>query len=53
MSILITALIVLIVVGLLCWVADRAPFDPAIRWAIQVVAVIVGVLWLIKAAGIG
>ena len=49
---IITILIVLIVVGILLWLVDMIPMDPAIHTIIRVVVIIAVVLWLLRAFGL-
>ena len=51
MTLLITALVVLILIGLVAWLMDRSPFDPMIRWAVIAIAVVVGVVVIASRAG--
>lgn len=53
MSLLIFALIVLVIVGVVCWLVQRAPmFDAGIKWAVQAVAVIIGLAVIAQKAGV-
>ena len=53
MTLLLTILIALVLLGLILWLIDRAPFDPMIRWAMQAVAVIAAIIWVASRAGLG
>jgi hypothetical protein len=51
MSLLIFAVVVLIVVGIVCAIAYQIPFPPGLlwaRWAIPVVALLVGLLAILQ-----
>lgn len=52
MTLLITALVVILCVGLIAWLMDRSPFDPMIRWAVIAIAVVVGVVVIAQRAGL-
>lgn len=52
MSLLISALIVLVILALVVWLVDRSPFDQTIRWIIIAVAVIAAIIWLVSRAGL-
>lgn len=47
-TVLVEILIVLIVVGLLLWVVEQIPMDPAIARIIRVVVIVLVCLWLIS-----
>lgn len=53
MTLLVTALVVLICLALVVWLVDRAPFDATIRWCIIAVAVIAAIIVLASRAGLG
>jgi hypothetical protein len=46
-AVLIQLLVVLIVVGLLLWVVQQIPMDPAIARIIRVVVICIVVIWLL------
>lgn len=52
MTLLITALVLLVCVGLVVWLMDRSPFDPMIRWLVIAVAVILALFVLVQRAGL-
>jgi hypothetical protein len=49
---LITIVVVLIVVGILLWLVNMIPMDPAIHTIIRVVIIIAVVIWLLGAFGL-
>lgn len=53
MTLLLTALILLICVGLVVWLMDRSPFDPMIRWLVIAIAVVLSIFVLASRAGLG
>lgn len=53
MSLLITALVVLLILALVVWLVDRSPFDATIRWCIIAVAVVCAIIVLVQRAGLG
>lgn len=53
MSLLITALVVLLILALVVWLVDRSPFDATIRWCIIAVAVVGAIIVLVQRAGLG
>lgn len=52
MTLLLTAVILLICVGLVVWLMDRSPFDPMIRWLVIALAVVGAVIVLLSLAGL-
>lgn len=52
MSLLITALILLIVLALVVWLVDRSPFDRTIKWCIIALAVVGAIVWLLSRIGV-
>ncbi len=52
MSLLVTALIVLVVLALVVWLVDRSPFDQTIRWCIIALAVVAAIIWLLSRVGV-
>lgn len=52
MTLLISALVVLIILALIVWLVDRSPFGQTIRWCIIAVAVICAIVWLASRAGL-
>ena len=53
MTLLISALVLLIILALVVWLVDRSPFDQTIRWCIIAVAVICAIIWLVSRSGVG
>ncbi len=52
MSLLIFILIVLVVLALAIWLVNSAPmFDGNVKWAIQAILVIIGIVAIIQRAG--
>ena len=49
---LISLIIVLIIVGLLLYVADLLPIDPQIKLVIRILVVLAVVLWLLSLVGL-
>ena len=49
MSILISVVVTLIIVGVLLWAIPQLPIDPAIAAIIRVVVIVVAVLWVLGA----
>ena len=49
---MITILVVLILLGLVVWVANQLPIDPTFKRIIYVVAVVFAVLYLLQAFGL-
>lgn len=53
MALLILAFVVLLVVGLVCWLISTAPIlNPQIKWALQAIAVIIGILVILQRSGL-
>lgn len=52
MTTLLTVLIVLIALGLFIWIAERAPFQQPIRWAIMAISVVVAIVFLLGRIGV-
>jgi hypothetical protein len=53
MSLLIVCFVVLLVVGLVCWLISTAPvLDARIKWALQAIAVLIGVLVILQRSGL-
>ena len=52
MTLLITALVVLLILALVVWLVDRSPFDATIRWCIIAVAVVVAIIVLVQRSGL-
>lgn len=51
MTLLVTALVLLVIVGLIVWLMDRSPFDPMIRWLVIAIAVVLAIFVLASRAG--
>lgn len=52
MTLLLTALVLLICVGLVVWLMDRSPFDPMIRWLVIAIAVVLAIFVLASRSGL-
>lgn len=52
MNLLVTALVLLICVGLVVWLMDRSPFDQMIRWLVIAVAVVLALFVLLTRTGL-
>ena len=53
MSILIFAFIVLVVLALVCWIINSAPMiDARFKWALQAIAILMGVIVIVQRAGL-
>lgn len=52
MTLLVTALVLLVVLALVVWLVDRSPFDATIRWCIIAVAVIAAIVLLLGRIGV-
>lgn len=52
MSLLITIVVVLIVVGLLLWALQQLPIDPTIVVIIRVLVIVFALLWVLSAVGL-
>ncbi len=52
MSVLITIVVVLILVGLALWAIDSLPLDPTIKRIIHVLVIIGAVLYVLSALGV-
>ncbi len=49
MSLLILAFVVILVLMLVCWLIQSAPFgDARFKWALQAIAVVIGVLVILQ-----
>lgn len=53
MTLLLTAIVLLVIVGLVVWLMDRSPFDPMIRWLVIAIAVVLAIFVLASRAGFG
>lgn len=52
MTLLVTALVLLVIVGLVVWLMDRSPFDPMIRWLVIAIAVVLAIFVLATRSGL-
>lgn len=52
MTLLLTALVLLVIVGLVVWLMDRSPFDPMIRWLVIAIAVVLAIFVLASRSGL-
>lgn len=53
MSMLVSIILALIVLGVVLWAVGQLPLDPTILTIIRVVAVVGVVLWLVRMVGVG
>ena len=51
MSILITILVALVLLGLALWVVQRSPIPSPVNWLIQVILVIIAIIFIGNRAG--